>query len=107
MLSVFWRQWLDFESVLYQGSTFWCSLDSHKLPVLTCNKEDKRYRRLRSVLLQQVICFLAVVDRSQGQIHGSEGKFPIIYLPPLGHAKQNLPYPLAPCASVSCGWRSF
>ncbi|EDL11810.1 solute carrier family 35, member F3, isoform CRA_b, partial [Mus musculus] len=74
MLSVLWRQWLDSESVLYQGSTFWCSLDSHKLPVLTRNKEDKRHRRLRPVLLQQIICFLAVVDCSQGQIHGSEDR---------------------------------
>ncbi|GAB1293818.1 Putative thiamine transporter SLC35F3 [Apodemus speciosus] len=72
MLSVFWRQWLDFESVLYQGGTFRCSLDSHKLPIPTRNKEDKRYRRLRPVLLQQIICFLAVMDCSQGQIHGSE-----------------------------------
>lgn len=81
MLSVLWRQWLDSESVLYQGSTFWCSLDSHKLPVLTRNKEDKRHRCLRPVLLQQIICFLAVVDRSQGQIHGSEGEFSINCLP--------------------------
>jgi hypothetical protein len=87
MLSVLWRQWLDSESVLYQGSTFWCSLDSHKLPVLTRNKEDKRHRRLRPVLLQQIICFLAVVDCSQGQIHGSEGKFSINCLAPLCRAQ--------------------
>lgn len=78
MLSVFWRQWLDFESVLYQGSTIRCPLDAHELPVFTRNKENKRYRCLRAVLLQQSLCFLAVVDRSQGQIHGSEGKFPIM-----------------------------
>lgn len=100
MLSVFWRQWLDFESVLYQGSTIRCPLDAHQLPVLTRNKENKRYRCLRAVLLQQSLCFLAVVDRSQGQIHGSEGKFPIVCLPPsLGHANQNLPLGSLGCMS--------
>lgn len=82
MLSVFWRQWLDSESVLYQGSTIRGPLDAHELPVLTRNKENQRYRCLRAVLLQQSLCFLAVVDCSQGQIHGSEGKFPVIPLLP-------------------------
>lgn len=92
MLSIFWRQWLDFEGVFYQGSTLWCSLDTHKLPVLTCNKESKHYGCLRVVLLQQSFCVLALMDRSQGQVHGSEGKFLIICLPPsLGHVNQNLP----------------
>lgn len=92
MLSIFWRQWLDFEGVFYQGSTLWCSLDTHKLPVLTCNKENKHYGCLRIVLLQQSFCVLALMDRSQGQVHGSEGKFLILCLPPsLSHASQNLP----------------
>lgn len=92
MLSIFWRQWLDFEGVFYQGSTLWCSLDTHKLPVLTCNKENKHYGCLRLILLQQSFCVLALMDRSQGQVHGSEGKFLILCLPPsLGHVNQNLP----------------
>lgn len=92
MLSIFWRQWLDFEGVFYQGSTFRCSLDTHKLPVLTCNKENKHYGCLRVVLLQQSFCVLALMDRSQGQVHGSEGKFLIICLPPsLSHVNHNLP----------------
>lgn len=100
MLSVFWRQWLDSESVLYQGSTIRGPLDAHELPVLTRNKENQRYRCLRAVLLQQSLCFLAVVDRSQGQIHGSEGKFPVIpLLPSVSRANQNLPFGSLGCMS--------
>lgn len=89
MLSIFWRQWLDFEGVFYQGSPFWCSLDTHKLPVLTCNKENKHYGRLRALLLQQSFCVLALMDRSQGQVHGSEGKSLIIVFLP--HSCQSKP----------------
>ncbi|XP_032347696.1 putative thiamine transporter SLC35F3 isoform X2 [Camelus ferus] len=74
MLSIFWRQWLDFEGVCYQGSTLWCSLDTHKLPVLTCNKDNKHHGCLRVVLLQQSFCVLALMDCSQGQVHGREDR---------------------------------
>ena len=75
MLPIFWRQWLDFEGVFYQGSPLWSSVDSHKLPVLIRNNENKHYGRLCALLLQQGFCVLALVDRSQGQVHGREGKF--------------------------------
>lgn len=50
-------------------------MDSHKLPVLIRNNENKHYGRLCALLLQQGFCVLALVDRSQGQVHGREGKF--------------------------------
>lgn len=48
-------------------------MDFDELPVLTGFKEADSHGCLRSVLLQQSLCLLVVVDRAERQVHGSEG----------------------------------
>lgn len=48
-------------------------MDFDKLPVFTGFKEADGHRCLCSVLLQQSLCLLALLDCAERQVHGSAG----------------------------------